>query len=681
MHTTVTIVNIPVAQILRLASFRTLYTVARYNTVDVYKRASKAHIADILADALTAESPEAHATRLLNQSDIDSLSTLCQHIARQQEAGQTIIDLPPTIAITSQTHFPRTLYRQRSQLPLDQLEPIERLMVFGFIIPIVSPPPKTARLLIHSSTAQALLQLHSIMPPPPPTANKPPTLPLAHIAGEAVTILAVLSTQPTHHAPKDPIPGHIMRHLQARSPFATLIVDRNLRPRAIADALDIIHTLLHQQGYLSLINGRCLPTSLTPTLLALTAEQMAQCLLRQPDPKPITASTASATLQAPTINRHTIIFPAQSPGSLRYQLEAWTNPDASHTSTSVDTGSLAYSCTFTHSSVRQGILLYGSPRPLLTILRRNFPVIPPSLLDLINSASQLGQVRLASRTLLQANDPHTIDRLRAYSSIRRSLGPRIGPHTIEVRHEAPIRCALHRLGLLDLEQPAHKTPRPAPDLIPAIPGNEPDHEDLFHIVLALRLAQETASASMSAYAPAFARLANRLAQNLGVNHRLTLDEVNVPTDLDASDGGETPIDPDVPPISALDPTALHRTLRIAMENGLNVRMRYYTEGRAVTGWRTVQPAHITYQHMAAFCIRSQKERLFRLDRILEIEPLGDYSAQVAAEFGKRSIRRLRLGQAVMPNRAVKKQYNFAPTAEESEPTVFLEEDYYDLITQ
>jgi hypothetical protein len=77
-------------------------------------------------------------------------------------------------------------------------------------------------------------------------------------------------------------------------------------------------------------------------------------------------------------------------------------------------------------------------------------------------------------------------------------------------------------------------------------------------------------------------------------------------------------------LGTIDPAVLAEVRR-ALEDGLQLRIRYHSFGRDHVGERTVEPHSLRSRdgrwYLTAWCTSAEEERVFRLDRVLEAETL------------------------------------------------------------
>jgi hypothetical protein len=302
------------------------------------------------------------------------------------------------------------------------------------------------------------------------------------------------------------------------------------------------------------------------------------------------AFTLTAATERPTLDGLRIRLPPLTAAALRFGLIPWTEPQAA--------GPDALVLAFTADSVRRGRDHIGSFGPLHDLLRRHELVPSEALMNLLRVCDDMPPLRLHAALLLQADAPETLDALLAQRTFRRYLGERLSPHTVLVRHEAPLRRTLARRGLLAPDPPA------APPAVSV--------ESTYHLVLALRLAQ----AAAPAYASVFARLAAQHRAALSIAQRAELDEIWQALETPFPD--EEPVPPGAEPISLLDRPALNALLAVAIAGGHTLRIRYYSATRGVVGWRPIRPLARHGAYLDAFCLHARDDRCFRLDRILEV---------------------------------------------------------------
>ncbi len=79
-------------------------------------------------------------------------------------------------------------------------------------------------------------------------------------------------------------------------------------------------------------------------------------------------------------------------------------------------------------------------------------------------------------------------------------------------------------------------------------------------------------------------------------------------------------------LGAIDPGVLAEVRR-ALEDGLQLRIRYHSFGRDQVGERTVEPHSLRSRdgrwYLTAWCTSAEEERVFRLDRVLAAETLDE----------------------------------------------------------
>jgi hypothetical protein len=297
---------------------------------------------------------------------------------------------------------------------------------------------------------------------------------------------------------------------------------------------------------------------------------------------------------APQLDGCLIRLPSLTAGALRFQFAPWTEPQPPDPE--------GYMYLLTEASVRRGHALYGADRPLRALLGQLATPLPPAVRDLLAAARRPATAQIRAATLLQVDDPALLTTLLAHAPRRRDLGTRLGPTTALVRQERRLRGALRRLGVLPAGTPLT---RAGPD--------SPPGAQTGLVVLALRQAQH----APSPYAPLFARLAFDLARTLTPADRAALDDLWL--GLEPPEVEEEPVPPGEEPRSPLDPAALRRTLRRAIEEGQQLRIRYYTASRRVIGWRAINPLALRPLYVDAFCLRRRETLTFCLARILAVE--------------------------------------------------------------
>jgi hypothetical protein len=675
MHVEVQHVKRRLSNLFQDVSLRTLFAIAHYHHIPLSHRLSKKCVSELIANKLVEHPLMPRLRRLLDPSDLALL---------EQLSHDSIIELP------TGTRFPWQL--SNPWPPLASLQPLERLMVLGVVLPMRN----TARvkLVLPANIiqiVQGLYILPSIIQHP-----LPPGPSLATLVDDAVTILALLAASPAPHRPTDHWPAAFSRRLLGRCCQDAPTLERKTQHARLL----LLHRLLHQAGYLEIAGERCslspwaplflggepdeqlrvlletwakqpLATSDIPAgvmesdvrwpiviawlferlheiglsavplseLLAAWADhyesllhppflilppglaqppasagkQLIKALLRGPlhqlgmlqtDGVFIAVSEDGLTwmqgaihlperLPLPPLDGLSLHLPPLAPATLRFKIEQW----AEHRSAKAH----RYAYVFTEASLRKGIHVYGSPKPLLTLLRRYYRSIPQPLLALTRQSSKPAPLQLRAGMLLQADDPATLNTVIQQRSLRRYLGPRLGRHTVLVRQqdEQRLRRALMRRGLLDA------------DTLPSGTGADQSHS-AFHLILALRLAAPAAPL----YAPSFMRLAREWSAQLSPAQRAELDDLwqSLANDAPASERSPNSSEP----CSVLDRQVLCRILQTALENGSTVEISYYSAGRRAITWRRVRPLVLQRDYLTAFCFHANDERVFRLDRILEL---------------------------------------------------------------
>ncbi len=604
-------------------SIRTLYTVAAYHGLRASHSVGKAALTQSLFTRLFAAGLGGRLATLLTPADRALLADLTTGVAPALDGAAL--------------RFPWQLADPRP--PAAALQPLERLMAFGLVLPVRGPDD--CRLLLPAPVAQALTPAVAALPPLP--GGGPPAPCLADAVADAVTILAQLAGAPARHAPVGGLDHATLRRLSGHC--AALPGG----PRRRTARLRLLHTILHEAGLLTLLDGRCTPTAAVPAFLDQPPTTQVQTLLHAwaagplppaalpPDLRaadvPWPALIAALLARLTAVPTHAVALPAL--------LAAWTvdygpllRPPLLHTPRVTPLPSLVEPALLT-------ALLTG-PAALLGVVQTDGHALrvdlgvraaesastglpsapPPVLLNLMVTvaltAAPALRVALTPWTVHQRTPDGHCYRFTPASLAQGAhlLGSYRPLRDLLTRHFAALPPALTQLlathsGLPP--QPLRRGARVAPP--PAAPATD----TTLHLILALRRAAET----LPDYALRFTQLAESYTVGLTLPNRATLEDLwdRVSAPLPA----EEILTAGTPPPPPADPVAIRHALTAAIAAAVPICIRYYTAGRHAIGRRVIHPLALDPPYLTAYCRVRASNRTFHLDRILALEPVTGFA--------------------------------------------------------
>lgn len=237
--------------------------------------------------------------------------------------------------------------------------------------------------------------------------------------------------------------------------------------------------------------------------------------------------------------------------------------------------------------------------------------LPRQLVETIQSwAQHLERVTLRRVTLLETQNRALLEELTRSRTIRKQLGRTLSSRAITVRENglAKLIRQLKRFGV---------SPRVEFSL-PSEPTRDLANESAtFHLYIATRLGY-----LLSDLIPAHLRTPYSIVQDL--EQQLSEHERNLADGMlhDLIDqtrpfsfSERSPVETDVEPITL-------EQIQNAIDHHQALVVRYYTAARDETTTRTIEPLRMEWRnqtpYLIAYCRLRQDERVFRVDRILEI---------------------------------------------------------------
>jgi len=621
-----TIVKVALITALRQTSVRTLFTLNHYFALPVAARGYKANAVTHIQTHL--QTPQAREQ--LRQALMPSDTALFWSILAARD-----IVLPPTVRRPWQLAAPWPA--------LADLQPLERLMALGCLVP--TRTPRGLRVLVPDLLADYLQAITSVSPvvalPPSPTGTA--------LLADALLLLGMLAAghdqhpsavfqHPEHH-PRLLAALHHQGLLEHRpdqrtiTPGAAVFVglDAGRQRRRLltgltesaptagpalpgwwsgmlhwarrtlarwadtrwsiatlaemAEAADpFAHHPISERG--QVVRDQLIPVLHAAGLLR-TDGQQAQLTadgLAWADDQPLPLPTP----QLPALGL-IVQLPPEAPAMLQFTLPQWAEPHGAR-------------WRFSAASLASGVAQCGSTQPLRTVLRTFYASIPTALAALIATADQPPTVRLSTRTILDVASATTLDTLLQNASLGRGISRRLSPTSVVIAPHAVARVVgyLRRRGLLppDTESPAAL------------------RSALVLQALALRIA----AASQPAYAAPFTALAHTAFRALTPAEQTDLDDqwhALARTLAPRETVADQALDPAAaPPPGTPDRVALVAAVHRGITSASLLTMRYYAATTHTISTRTIRPLELRGVYLRAHCQRANAERTFHIDRIL-----------------------------------------------------------------
>ena len=296
------------------------------------------------------------------------------------------------------------------------------------------------------------------------------------------------------------------------------------------------------------------------------------------------------------------------------RLETWTEPP----DPAPDRSHWAYSLTLESVARALGRGLGLDDLYHLLAEGTGVPLPEEAFARLARWAKESTRLKLRQRTLLEAADPALLDELRRQPTIRRRLGEPFGPRAVAVDPLAvpTLRRALRRQGYV-----LNITPSDPADTPPRSPT------DAAYLWIATRLLLYLADQLPLPMRPPAALLA-ALEAGMDPNQRDSAETAlgHVREALQNALAGWAP---HPHPASHSDPQAWLEILQTAIEGAQDVEITYLAPAREAPTRRRVTPYRISWRgdvpYLEGYCHLRQSERVFRLDRIMELA-LSDQSS-------------------------------------------------------
>ncbi len=606
-------------------SIRTLYTVAAYHGLPATHRSTKAVLTHTLFTRLVAAGLSGRLATLLTLADRALLADLATAMSPALDGGGL--------------RFPWQLTDPRP--PATALQPLERLMAFGFVVP-VRAAAATWQLVVPAPVAQALTT--AVAGLPAVRLDGPPALTLADALADAVTILAWLTTAPAPHAAEGGLTYPTLRRLAGHC----AALPGGPRPRYAR--LHLLHTLLHEAGLLTRHNDRCTPTAAVPAWLDQPPPAQLQTLLHAWAIQPLRATALPPDLPAADVSWPALIAALLSrlavapphPVALPALLAAWTadygpllRPPLLHTPRVAPVPAWAEPALVTALLTGPAVLLglvqtdgralwvaadvraTGSAATALPAAA--LPVWQDRTVTVALTAAPALRVALTPWTVQQrtpAGHTYTFTpaslaagarRHRSYAPLRALLTP----------HAATLPLAL--TGLLATHTGLPPFPPRRGGRAAGPPAAPPGGDTALHLILALRRAAET----LPDYALRFTQLAADYTAGLAPADQAALEDLWDRLTVPPPD--EEQLAPGTRPPAPSAPATIRPALAAAIAAAVPVRIRYYTAGRHAVGWRVVHPLALDPPYLRAYCRRHAANRTFHLDRILALEPVTSHA--------------------------------------------------------